>query len=177
VDPAKDTVYLDNRKIDLSPPRIIVLALNKPEGVLSTVSDDRGRTTVLDDPIEGIHKNGLTYLTPCLESHRPVDVVTIALGTRVKTPGDRMIGDDVELILTRQPGVDKPPYQRLLGDAMHGISDLFTREDIVDAEWRIVDNVLGDVTPLYRYKPGTWGPDEADQLVGRDGPWLNPKPA
>jgi lysophospholipase L1-like esterase len=40
-----------------------------------------GRTTVLDDPIEGIYKNGLTYLTPCLESHRPIDVVTIALGT------------------------------------------------------------------------------------------------
>lgn len=40
-----------------------------------------GRTTVLDDPIEGIHKNGLTYLVPCLESHRPVDIVTIALGT------------------------------------------------------------------------------------------------
>jgi len=40
-----------------------------------------GRTTVLDDPIEGFYKNGLTYLTPCLESHRPVDIVTIALGT------------------------------------------------------------------------------------------------
>jgi lysophospholipase L1-like esterase len=40
-----------------------------------------GRTTVLDDPIEGIYKNGLTYLTPCLESHRPVDIVTISLGT------------------------------------------------------------------------------------------------
>lgn len=40
-----------------------------------------GRTTVLDDPIEGLYKNGLTYLTPCLESHRPVDIVTIALGT------------------------------------------------------------------------------------------------
>jgi lysophospholipase L1-like esterase len=40
-----------------------------------------GRTTVLDDPIEGIYKNGLTYLTPCLESHRPADIVTIALGT------------------------------------------------------------------------------------------------
>ena len=40
-----------------------------------------GRTTVLDDPIEGIYKNGLTYLTPCLQSHRPIDVVTIALGT------------------------------------------------------------------------------------------------
>ena len=103
--------------------------------------------------------------------------VTIALGTRVKVPGDRMIGSDVELILTRQPACDKPPYQRLLGDAMHGISDLFTREDIVDAEWRIVDGVLGNVTPVYRYKTGTWGPAEADQLVGTDGHWLNPKPA
>jgi glucose-6-phosphate 1-dehydrogenase len=103
--------------------------------------------------------------------------VTIALGTRVKVPGDRMIGDDVELILTRQPGADKPPYQRLLGDAMNGISDLFTREDIVDAEWRIVDGVLGNVTPVYRYRPGSWGPDEAEQLVGADGRWLNPKPA
>jgi len=103
--------------------------------------------------------------------------VTIALGTRVKVTGDRMIGSDVELILTRQPAGDKPPYQRLLGDAMHGISDLFTREDIVDAEWRIVDGVLGNVTPVYRYKTGTWGPAEADQLVGTDGHWLNPKPA
>ena len=40
-----------------------------------------GRTTVLDDPLEGIHKNGLAYLTPCLESHRPIDIVTISLGT------------------------------------------------------------------------------------------------
>jgi glucose-6-phosphate 1-dehydrogenase len=100
--------------------------------------------------------------------------VTIAFGTRVKVPGERMIGEDVELILTRQPGADKPPYQRLLGDAMAGINDLFTREDIVDAEWRIVNDVLGDVTPVYHYEPGTWGPSEAKQLIGRDGPWLDP---
>ena len=88
-----------------------------------------------------------------------------------------MIGDDVELILTRQRTEDKPPYQRLLGDAMAGISDLFTREDIVDAEWRIVENVLGDVTPVYAYDSNTWGPSEADQLFGADGRWLNPDPA
>src|SRR5581483_5941921 len=40
-----------------------------------------GRTTVLDDPIEGADRNGLTYLPPCLQSHLPVDVVAIALGT------------------------------------------------------------------------------------------------
>jgi lysophospholipase L1-like esterase len=40
-----------------------------------------GRTTVSDDPVEGIDKNGRTYLLPCLRSHRPLDVVTIMLGT------------------------------------------------------------------------------------------------
>jgi lysophospholipase L1-like esterase len=40
-----------------------------------------GRTTVLDDPIEGIYKNGLTHLPACLESHWPLDVVVIMLGT------------------------------------------------------------------------------------------------
>jgi lysophospholipase L1-like esterase len=40
-----------------------------------------GRTTVRDDPIEGDHKNGRTYLMACLESHRPLDLVTLMLGT------------------------------------------------------------------------------------------------
>jgi lysophospholipase L1-like esterase len=39
-----------------------------------------GRTTVFDDPL-GDGKNGRTYLTPCLESHKPLDVVIIMLGT------------------------------------------------------------------------------------------------
>ena len=39
-----------------------------------------GRTTVWDDPIEG-QKNGRQYLIPCLESHRPLDLVVILLGT------------------------------------------------------------------------------------------------
>ncbi len=39
-----------------------------------------GRTTVWDDPIEG-YKNGKEYLIPCLESHYPIDLVAILLGT------------------------------------------------------------------------------------------------
>ncbi|MBR4010967.1 MAG: SGNH/GDSL hydrolase family protein [Clostridiales bacterium] len=39
-----------------------------------------GRTTVADDPIEG-WKNGLDYLKPCLNSHKPVDIVIMMLGT------------------------------------------------------------------------------------------------
>lgn len=40
-----------------------------------------GRTTCRDDPIEGVHLNGRTYLRPCLESHRPLDMIIIMLGT------------------------------------------------------------------------------------------------
>ena len=40
-----------------------------------------GRTTVRDDPIEGVHKNGRRYLRPCLQSHAPLDLIIIMLGT------------------------------------------------------------------------------------------------
>ena len=39
-----------------------------------------GRTTIYDDPIDG-WKNGRDYLKPCLHSHRPVDIVTMMLGS------------------------------------------------------------------------------------------------
>ncbi len=39
------------------------------------------RTTVHDDPIDGAHKNGKPYLLPCLETHVPLDLVIIMLGT------------------------------------------------------------------------------------------------
>jgi lysophospholipase L1-like esterase len=40
-----------------------------------------GRTTVRDDPIEGDYKNGRTYLKACLELHKPIDLITLMLGT------------------------------------------------------------------------------------------------
>ena len=101
--------------------------------------------------------------------------ISIGLGMRVKVPGERMVGDDVELILTRRGANDMPPYQRLLGDAMRGVPELFTRQDLVEAQWRVVEPVLGNATPVYPYKPGSWGPDEASQLIGCDGPWLVPQ--
>jgi glucose-6-phosphate 1-dehydrogenase len=103
--------------------------------------------------------------------------VRIAVGLRVKVGGDQLIGEDVELELANRPPEGRPPYERLLGDAMNGQTDLFARQDTVEAEWRVVDPVVGDdVTPLYEYEAGSWGPPEADQLVG-DGGWSDPAPA
>jgi glucose-6-phosphate 1-dehydrogenase len=99
--------------------------------------------------------------------------ITIGLGVRIKTPGERMTGTDVELTLTEQAANDMPPYQRLLGDAMRGQTELFARQDVVEAQWRAVEPVLG-VKQFYAYEPGNWGPDEAERLIDTDGPWINP---
>jgi glucose-6-phosphate 1-dehydrogenase len=101
--------------------------------------------------------------------------VVIALGTRAKVPGERMIGENVELIARHQSGDEMAPYERLLDDAMRGDATLFAREDSVEAAWRVVDPVLGNSSPVYRYQPHTWGPHEADVLAVREGGWHNPR--
>ena len=102
--------------------------------------------------------------------------VGVGMGLRVKHPGERMTGDNVELMLSEHAGSLLPPYQRLLGDAMRGNDNLFGREDVVDAQWRIVQPILTNAPPPQEYEPGTWGPAAADALIGADGPWRNPKP-
>ena len=101
--------------------------------------------------------------------------VVIALGTKIKKPGERMTGERIELIAHYQPPDEMEPYERLLGDAASGDATLFAREDSVEAAWRVVDPVLGDVCPLYEYEPNTWGPAEADRVLPPKGRWHIPR--
>ena len=41
-------------------------------------------------------------------------------------------------------------------------SVLFARQDTVEAAWKVVDPILGDVVPVHPYARGSWGPNEAD---------------
>lgn len=50
------------------------------EGYKVIEEGQNGRTIAHEDPAEG-EKNGLTYLLPCLESHTPLDLLIIMLGT------------------------------------------------------------------------------------------------
>jgi glucose-6-phosphate 1-dehydrogenase len=103
------------------------------------------------------------------------DTTAIAVGMRVKRPGDAMVGRDVELLASEDQARDMLPYERLLGDAMRGDANLFAREDAVEAQWRIVDPVLDLQTAPHSYEPGTWGPKEADRLVAAvPGGWRKP---
>ena len=92
--------------------------------------------------------------------------VTIAIGARVKRPGEQLIGDRAELQVVHRPrGDEMDAYERLLGDAMAGDGTLFAGQDGVEAAWAVVQPVLGPVTPVFEYQCGTWGPPEAEQLT------------
>jgi glucose-6-phosphate 1-dehydrogenase len=70
-------------------------------------------------------------------------------------------------------------YERLLLDAMLGDSTLYARGDAVEAAWKFIDPVLekwqnDPQIPLFGYPSGTWGPEQADQLIGEGLSWRYP---
>ena len=58
-----------------------VLAAELGPGWLVREEGLPGRTTVYPDPVSGVHKNGYAILPAVLESHRPIDVVVLMLGS------------------------------------------------------------------------------------------------
>jgi glucose-6-phosphate 1-dehydrogenase len=66
-------------------------------------------------------------------------------------------------------------YERLLLDAMSGDATLFARRDEVEEAWAFIDIIENawaakkDAPPLFFYPAGSWGPEEADELLARDG--------
>jgi glucose-6-phosphate 1-dehydrogenase len=101
--------------------------------------------------------------------------VTIAIGARVKRPGEQIISEPAEFTIAHHPhGDEREPYERLLGDALGGDATFFAREDSMETAWAIVEPILDNVTPAHEYQPGSWGPAEAKQLTATVGGWHEP---
>jgi glucose-6-phosphate 1-dehydrogenase len=100
--------------------------------------------------------------------------VGISLMTRVKAPGEAMVGQDARLALQRSRRDDMAPYERLLGDALRGERALFGSEAGVEASWRIVDPILNRTDVPDEYEQGSWGP-EASARISPAGGWITPE--
>jgi glucose-6-phosphate 1-dehydrogenase len=101
--------------------------------------------------------------------------VKIAIGARVKKPGEQMLTEPTELeVVHRADGEEMGAYERLLGDAMAGDPTLFARQDAVEAAWSVVEPILDPVAEAYEYEPGGWGPPQAAALTEEIGGWHCP---
>ena len=116
------------------------------------------------------------------QSQAPANVLRFRIdpGDRVslslvgKKPGVGWQPAVEDLRFTEHPGSDLLPYDRLIGAALDGQRWLFASEATVEAAWRVVDPVLGDVVPVHPYQRGSWGPDQAAALLPAGQNWLDP---
>ena len=99
----------------------------------------------------------------------------IAIAARIKHVGKEFIGEQHELCLVEHQAEEMAPYERLLEDALAGDGALFTSEDAVEAAWAVVNPVLSRHHPAQTYRCGSWGPLQADALVGAGEHWHNPE--
>jgi glucose-6-phosphate 1-dehydrogenase len=148
------------------------------EGVPFLVRTGKSLAVTATEVLVTLKRPPLTKLAPGETNYvrfRLSPDVTIAIGARVKRAGEEFISDPTELRVAHQRSADEmTPYQRLLGDAMDGDAMLFAREDGVEAAWKVVEGILGDVEPTLEYDSGSWGPEEAAALATDIGGWRNP---
>jgi glucose-6-phosphate 1-dehydrogenase len=81
---------------------------------------------------------------------------------------------DLEVLFEKVPGEDPEPYERLLGDAIAGNHQLFTRQSAIEETWRVVQPLLDEPGPVHAYEQGTWGPEQAGDLLRGTGQWSQP---
>jgi glucose-6-phosphate 1-dehydrogenase len=107
---------------------------------------------------------------------QPNEGVSLQLGAKI--PGTRMVIRPVNMeflygtaFLSQSPEA----YERLITDAMRGDATLFTRNDEVEAQWRICDPIVkawaAGTEPLPRYEAGSRGPAEANGLLREGDHW------
>jgi glucose-6-phosphate 1-dehydrogenase len=81
---------------------------------------------------------------------------------------------ELDMEFAQEGGEGPTPYEVLLQAALEGDGTHFTREDSVEACWRIVAPLLDSPPRVQRYPKGTWGPRAAGDMTAAVGGWRDP---
>jgi glucose-6-phosphate 1-dehydrogenase len=110
---------------------------------------------------------------------QPDEGITIRFGSKV--PGAGMQVRDVTMDFGYGHAFTEASpeaYERLILDVLLGDPPLFPRHREVELSWQILDPIeefWATQGQPDQYRPGTWGPDSADELLARDGrTWRRP---
>jgi len=101
----------------------------------------------------------------------------IRLRFQAKRPGQSMTLNPVDMIFNYKDAYDgnePEAYETLLLDVMEGNATLFMRSDQVEAAWKIIMPILESwegrpPVDFPNYAPDSWGPEDAEALIARDG--------
>jgi glucose-6-phosphate 1-dehydrogenase len=101
----------------------------------------------------------------------------IRLRFQAKRPGQSMTLNPVDMIFSYEEAYDEhepEAYETLLLDVMEGNATLFMRADQVEAAWKVIMPILEawesrPPVDFPNYGPDSWGPEDAEALIARDG--------
>lgn len=101
----------------------------------------------------------------------------IRIRFQAKKPGPSMILSPVDLVFSYAEafdGEEPEAYETLLEDVMEGNPTLFMRADQVEAAWKVIMPILEvwenrKPVDFPNYAPGSWGPEDAEALIAKDG--------
>ncbi|HNP73658.1 MAG TPA: glucose-6-phosphate dehydrogenase [Kouleothrix sp.] len=105
---------------------------------------------------------------------QPDEGITLRFDSKVPGQANQIRPVTMDFRYNAAFGVESPEaYERLLLDAMLGDSTLFTRSDEVEASWSLITPIhqgwANAAPPAFpNYEAGTWGPKEADRLLGKE---------
>jgi glucose-6-phosphate 1-dehydrogenase len=106
---------------------------------------------------------------------QPDEGTTIKVASKIPGPLMRVRPVNMDFRYGTSFGVEPADaYERLLLDSMLGDSTLFTRRDEVEQAWEIVQSILDGwrdeaAADIPKYEAGSWGPEQADRMIARDG--------
>ncbi|MBK9711070.1 MAG: glucose-6-phosphate dehydrogenase [Kouleothrix sp.] len=105
---------------------------------------------------------------------QPDEGITLRFDSKVPGQANQIRPVSMDFRYNASFGVESPEaYERLLLDAMLGDSTLFTRSDEVEASWSLITPIhqgweMSPPPTFPNYEAGSWGPKEADRLLGAE---------
>lgn len=151
--------YLRSGKALAAKATEIIIWFKEPPHLMFPIPDDR--------------EISANYLAICIQPHEGLH-----LRFEVKVPDTdadmRSVDMDFHYSDAFSEAEIPEAYERLQLEAIDGDATLFTRNDGIEAAWAIIDGVIQryeqDDSPIVgRYKIGSWGPDESDDMLGNTG--------
>jgi glucose-6-phosphate 1-dehydrogenase len=123
----------------------------------------------------------LGYATRGMAPERDELVIRMDPSTGIRLLIEAQRRDDIkperinlDMEFAEEGGEGPTPYEVLLHAAMVGDSMRFTRQDNIEETWRIIGPLLEKPPAVHPYKPSSWGPKAADELVADYGGWHGP---
>lgn len=112
---------------------------------------------------------------------QPDEGMVLRIGMKIPGPGFNIRQTELDFHYSDSKDLRiSDSYVRLISDAIHGDPTLYQRSDAIELTWKYVDPILkaweeDDSIPLYSYKRGSWGPENAELLLsGKENSWRIP---